>query len=87
MMQDLNALYATHRCSKTFHNFFKSQGYKDAYSFLKTELTLPESEIMAYTRPTRGRPSQCLAHELIVLEFLHWMDTSVYHRAIMRMMA
>jgi len=87
MMQDLNILYAGHHCTKAFHNFFKSQGYKEAYNFLKTELALPESEVLAHTRPARGRPSQCLAHELIVLAFLQWMDPTVYHRAIMRMMA
>lgn len=86
-MQDLAIIYAKKSNPPTFHNFFKTCAFKNAQRYLKEELQLPDASILIRTHPSRGKPAQCLAHDLITLAFLYWLDPDDYHRAILRILA
>ena len=85
-MQDLNRIYLSQARRPSFYNFFKSKGYKDALTFLQSE-GLSDEQIMQRTRPARGRAAQIMAHDLIALAFVQWLDGIDYNRRLMRILS
>lgn len=76
MLQDLHKLHQL-RPNTTFNNFFKSAGCKATLKYLEST-GLPESYRLMRMPAVPGIPARALAHPLLALEFIRWMDHDLY---------
>ena len=65
--------------AQPFNNFFKNKGYKRCRDHLVGK-GVPMSDIVRRTSPSRGHPAVVLVHNLMGLEFIRWLDDSMYYR-------
>lgn len=85
-MKDLNILYQRHQGTKSFNNFFKTAYYKAVFDHL-IEQGVPPQEILHRTRSGRGVAAQVMAHPLVCMAFVHWLDLRQYVKTIHKLMA
>lgn len=74
MLVDIIALHQKSGSKKPFSFFFGSRGYKMAYEYLKSELQLPDNEVLVRQMPRKGTPSAARVHPLIAVEYLRWVN-------------
>jgi hypothetical protein len=84
-MQDITKIYNQSKSTMTFNNFFKTLAYKDAKQVLE-EAGLNHPEIILRTPPAPNRPTQVLAHPLIAMAFIQWLDSPRYFRMLNRLL-
>lgn len=75
-MIDIYAMYrkAPEANKRPFNRFFESAGFVKAFDHLRYAEGIPERDILRRTRGTVAAPATALAHTLIALEFVRWMD-------------
>ena len=77
-MIDIYVLYRKAERPRPFNRFFESAGFSKAYDYLKTVQALEEASIIKRSRGSVAAPATAYAHPLIALEFLRWLNYSVY---------
>lgn len=76
-MIDIYVLYRKATNPRPFNRFFESAGFGKAYDYLKTQ-ELPEAFIIKRSRGSVAAPATAFVHPLIALEFIRWLNYSVY---------
>lgn len=84
-MQDLVKLYERSKSTKSFANFFKSMAYHTAKEEL-SKMNIPMPQIITRTLPAPNKPAQALAHDLIALIFIQWLDEPRFCRALYKLL-
>ena len=84
-MQDLTRLFNSAKTTLYFNNFFKTIAYKTAKEVLE-ELGTPQHDIMTRSQPARGVPAQTMAHDLIALLFVQWLDDARFSRTLLKLL-
>jgi hypothetical protein len=69
----------------TFNNFFKTLSFKNAKQVLE-DRGLPLKEIIVRIPPAPARPSQVMAHELIAMVFIQWLDEPRYMKMLAKLL-
>lgn len=79
-MIDIYSLYrkAPEVGKRPFNRFFESAGFVKAFDYLRYAREVPEKDILRRTRGSVAAPATALAHPLIALEFVRWMDYGKY---------
>jgi hypothetical protein len=75
-MIDLYTLYRKHPAEsrRPFNRFFETSAFTAVFEYLRYEQKLPETAILKRTHGQKQAPATALAHPLVALEFIRWLD-------------
>jgi hypothetical protein len=77
-MFNLAALHAKRKDPRPLSAFYKTAGCRAASEYLRNHRALSDEQVLKKKAPHRGQPAECMAHPLMVLEYLRWANEPMY---------